>query len=1309
MVENFEKILKTPGNYALNYQDGDIDYPYLSAFKEIIFSSFSEEEVEELIKKIILRNANDINTYLIFTLLGLKDDLVTLKKAASKYESRLKFYHYQEFLKNFNLIKDDPIIILAKAYIDDDQETFKNKLKEINNFKKGIVTLSVNFLDEIPDTILNYLMNTPYIEYMDSISETLIKKLDKESLMLLTKKYYGEFKSFVDSLEPIDKVNYLNKMSESEINRLFFNFRVYDFSSDEKEIIFNKTITYLLKSNVSTSLGDTLTKYLYDTEDFKYVMPFLSLNREEFDGKTSIYQVIKEYNFHYGRSSFKKEELDKLIGYEVSYNKDEEDNYTIVLKINFLPTSTYVRKINSDPFKHLDEMNEFVPSEFFNQSFFSYKEVASFYNESELGEIRDNINKVIEQIKEDISLSATKKVELDFKKDSSTLYNQSIFKITSDIKNKYKCDLIPNFTLDNSVSFKITNYKKEYLIKNLKDFVFAFTSGNEIKFSKDFTFFPHYNNLNYHGQKVYDVITYSYYKDEESIILNEGILSLLLNAYKKDDYILINNSFYSYGGEIEYLTLEVEKDTTLRIKSLVDFNGYIAFNNLALIYSTSEKVAYKVSGRKCEIIPFFIKYNHINLHEFNFEEIFFNEVYRYFKDEINFAYEDTSLIKDKINLYFDLRNDVLSYDIKIKDETGEHDGNLSENKNILLIKDYLTSLGFVSRKLSSQDEVYNFLSMDLTSLKGLCDIYFSDAIKKIEVKKLPKIKYTITYNNNLMNVALKESEFSTADLNLIYDYIKRKKKYVKLSDGTVLKLDNEDAREFFEITNSLSLDPTDLTREVELPLYKRFKINNSTDYPLEKYMEEVVSEISTFKDHPIDLPTFPYELKGYQKDAIYWLNLLKKYHFSGILADDMGLGKTFEMLAFYSLDKTNEPSLIVCPKSLIFNWSHEINKFIPDTKFVKVYGSLDERKKIISSISPNERCLYITSYDSLRNDIDLYKECKFRYLILDEAQAIKTNSAKKTLSVKKINSTFRFVLTGTPIENNILELWSIFDFLMPGYFEDISKFKSNFEKDPDYKSFIYKKIALFVLRRTKKEMLKELPDKYERIITCELSEEQRKVYDSYRIIAKEKLTQEGVFNALPYILRLRQICIDPNLFMENYEGEASKLALLSSILDEYLPNGRKILIFSQFVELLNRIGSSLDSKNIPYYMLTGATKVEERVTMCDEFNDANNNVQIFLISIKAGGSGLNLIGADTVIHMDIWWNLALENQATDRSYRLGQNKNVEVIKLIAENTIEENILELQNKKKDLIDSLISNDDSSITNMSKEDIKFILGD
>lgn len=1309
MAENFEKILNAPGNYALNYKDGDINFDYLKSFKEIVLNDFNDEKVEELIKKIVMFNSNDINSFLIFTLLGIKDDLATLKRACSKYESRLKFYHYNDVIDNFEQIKEDPLIKMSKYYFDDDKENFLKELNNITNLKKGIISLSINFLDEVPEIILNYLLNTPYIEYMDVLSDTLITKLPKDTLMILAKKYYVEFKKFVDKLEPIEKVNYLNRMSESDINKLFFNFRVYNFSDEEKQFIFNKTITYLLKSNISTSLGDTLTKYLYDTEDSKYVLPFLSLNREEFDGKTSIYQVIKEYNFHYGKSTFKKEELDKLIGYEVYYTKDEEDNYTLVLKINFLPTNTYVRKIKSDSFKQLDEMNEFIPSEFFNESFFSYKNISDYYLSSEENEIKTMIDQTLEKIKEDISISATKKVEVDFKNDTQTLYNQSILRIISDIKNKYKCDLIPNFTLDNSVSFKITNYKKEYLIKNLKDFVFAFTSGNEIKFSKDFTFFPNYNNLNYHGQKVFDVITYSYYKDEESIILNEGILSLLLNNYKKDDYILINNTFYSYQGEIDYLTLEVEKDTTLRLKALSDINGYIAFSNLALIYSTSDKVCYKVSGRKSEIVPFFIKYNHINLHEFNFEELFFNEVYRYFKDEIVFAYEDTSLIKDKINLYFDLKNDVLSYDIKIKDETGEHDGNLLENKNILLIKDYLTSLGFVARKLNSLDDIYNFISMDLTSLKGLCDIYFSDNIKSIEVKKLPKIKYTITYNNNLMNVALKESEYSSADLYLIYDYIKRKKKYVKLSDGSVLKLDNEDAREFYEITNSLALDPKDLKKEVELPIYKRFKINNTSDYPLEKYMEEVVDNISNFKDHPIPLPSFPYELKEYQKEAIYWLSMLKKYHFSGILADDMGLGKTFEMLAFYSLDKVEEPSLIVCPKSLIFNWSNEINKFVSDTKFVKVYGSLEERKNIISSIKPNERCLYITSYDSLRNDVDLYKDVKFRYLILDEAQAIKTNNAKKTLSVKKINATFRFVLTGTPIENNILELWSIFDFLMPGYFEDISAFKSNFEKDPDYKSFIYKKIALFVLRRTKKEMLKELPDKFERIITCELLEEQRKVYDSYRIIAKDKLTKEGVFNALPYILRLRQICIDPNLFMENYEGDASKLTLLKSILEEYLPAGRKILIFSQFVELLNSIGSSLQEKNIPYYMLTGATKIDERVTMCEEFNDPNNKVQIFLISIKAGGSGLNLIGADTVIHMDIWWNLALENQATDRSYRLGQNKNVEVIKLIAENTIEENILQLQNTKKDLIDSLISNDDSSITNMSKEDIKFILGD
>ena len=327
-------------------------------------------------------------------------------------------------------------------------------------------------------------------------------------------------------------------------------------------------------------------------------------------------------------------------------------------------------------------------------------------------------------------------------------------------------------------------------------------------------------------------------------------------------------------------------------------------------------------------------------------------------------------------------------------------------------------------------------------------------------------------------------------------------------------------------------------------------------------------------------------------------------------------------------------------------------------------------------------------------------------MVIDEAQYIKNIEALKTRKVKEIKANHKVALTGTPIENNLLDLWSIFDFIMPKYLDGITSFKSNCQQE-EYINLISKKISPFILRRTKKEVLKDLPAKSERIISYEMSPEQRKLYDAICLKAKNELDETGkAFNVLHLLTRLRQICVSPSLFVETYKGTSGKIDGLLSLITEYIGSGHRILLFSQFVQALDLIENELQKINIEYFKLTGATTAEKRVQYMNEFN-ANDRVKIFLISLKAGGTGLNLIGADTIIHLDPWWNVASENQASDRAYRIGQTRNVEVIKLILENSIEERVIELQQIKKDLIDKVISDDDSSITNLSKEDIEFLL--
>lgn len=462
------------------------------------------------------------------------------------------------------------------------------------------------------------------------------------------------------------------------------------------------------------------------------------------------------------------------------------------------------------------------------------------------------------------------------------------------------------------------------------------------------------------------------------------------------------------------------------------------------------------------------------------------------------------------------------------------------------------------------------------------------------------------------------------------------------------------------------------------------------------------------------------ELRSYQKTGFKWLKILDKYGFGGILADDMGLGKTIQLLAvilsYIEDNKDAKPSIVVCPSSLSLNWKSEIDKFAPKIKTLVIHGNAEERIKQIEKI--NKYNLIITSYDLLKRDIDIYKEKKynFKYIIADEAQYIKNNNTQNARAIKVIEAETRYALTGTPIENSLSELWSIFDFIMPGYLFRYKRFKELYEMPivRDNDSTAMKKLKTliepFILRRTKKEVLTELPDKSITILNNEMQEEQLKLYLSYMSDARKEVKQEIADNGfeksqikiLALLMRLRQICCHPSLFISNYKGESSKLNQCIELLKDAILSGHKILLFSGYSSMLEIIEKELKKENIKYFKLTGQTKVGDRIKLVDEFN-SNDEIKVFLISLKAGGTGLNLIGADMVIHYDPWWNLSAENQATDRTYRIGQKKNVQVYKLITKDSIEEKIYDLQERKANLAKTMLSTETTFINKLSKEDI------
>ena len=532
--------------------------------------------------------------------------------------------------------------------------------------------------------------------------------------------------------------------------------------------------------------------------------------------------------------------------------------------------------------------------------------------------------------------------------------------------------------------------------------------------------------------------------------------------------------------------------------------------------------------------------------------------------------------------------------------------------------------------------------------------------------------------------------------------------------------------------------------KVEIPIYRSFYLNQllkqlkGTNVQKNSEYKQLIKNLNKEQiEEELEVPeNLEKVLRYYQKIGYKWLKNLDNYKFGGILADDMGLGKTIQMLSIIvdyvqntdyneetiegqeqiRVNNSKKASLVICPSSLTLNWQSEAEKFTKELKTLVIRGNLQERKEKINQIEDYD--LVITSYDLLKRDIDLYKkkDYKFRFIIADEAQYLKNSNTQNAKAIKQMKADTRYALTGTPIENSLSELWSIFDFIMPGYLFNYKKFKNLYEmpitREEDKNAIAKLKMLIepFVLRRTKQEVLKELPEKTVTILNNEMGEEQRKIYMNYLAQAKQEISEQIDYNGyensqiqiLAALTRLRQICCHPSLFIEDYKEESSKLEQCIEIIQEATSSRHKILLFSGYTSMFDIIEKKLKKLGIKYYKLTGSTKVEDRIKLVEDFNK-NPEIQLFLISLKAGGTGLNLTGADMVIHYDPWWNISTENQATDRAYRIGQKNNVQVYKLITKNSIEEKIYELQNKKSMLIDNVLSTKTSFINKLSKEDI------
>lgn len=615
-------------------------------------------------------------------------------------------------------------------------------------------------------------------------------------------------------------------------------------------------------------------------------------------------------------------------------------------------------------------------------------------------------------------------------------------------------------------------------------------------------------------------------------------------------------------------------------------------------------------------------------------------------------------------------------------------------------------------RLGGDTAIYNFITNDLPELAGIAELIMTDRFKAVRVRDDINLSMGISYKNDIDFLEVNfETDLDPEEIKGIMTAVRLRHSFYRTSDGSFIGLNHNKKSDILRLLERLDLTNVDIYQgRKTLPkfhmLYLEARNDIEKDESIRQYMDGIRSIEPRIRD---DLESV---LRQYQVEGIRWFTQLSEMGMGGILADDMGLGKTLQVIAFIRGIRPEKPVFIVAPSTLIYNWQRELEKFTPDAKSLIISGPKEVRSELINTINDYE--FIITSYPLLRRDIAMYRNIEFSYCFIDEAQYIKNPKTMNAISVKRIRAEHKFALTGTPIENSLMELWSIFDFVMPGYLKSAREFRERFEipalrsGDSSVSDILRGIIRPFVLRRMKKDVLNELPEKIETIMLADLSRTQKAMYLDFLSEIKEQargiIAENGNrFMILTLLMRLRQICCHPALFTgsEDSTDESGKLELLMELVRNGIGSGHRILVFSQFRSMLDIIEKQLDKAGIDHYYINGSTPADKRTEMAESFNSGKRSV--FLVSLKAGGTGLNLVGADMVIHYDPWWNPAVTDQATDRAYRIGQTRSVQVIKLASRGTIEEKIIELQEKKRILADDIIRVNTETFANLTDDEI------
>ncbi|WP_411680744.1 DEAD/DEAH box helicase [Clostridium thailandense] len=907
-------------------------------------------------------------------------------------------------------------------------------------------------------------------------------------------------------------------------------------------------------------------------------------------------------------------------------------------------------------------------------------------------------------------------------------------KVEVDIDVKIICKSLKN-TTSYEVEFRF-GHEHKYLITDLRNFIVHLDNKEDILFNNHFVYNAKKYVISSNNIKIIDFIRKYVHENQgisiagRNLILQPNDLRLFLECMDGKRIL------FKYNG-IEYKTFVLKKDLPLSF-TLKEKNQQFVLTThrkLPISLNTNKDVYFFEYQLYLPSLSQIEKYGPLYKRFQGEGKILFNMTLKNY-NKITYLLKE---ISEDINIAENIREfassslkfDFLLYKMEDNIYCDVHASYYGERINILkydnnkieFLRDYskeekvamkLEYHKFIKRKdrflfTGGDEELFNLLNPQENTIHSLGTIILGRGLEDIKICDSSFIQIDLNEEKGYLYFRYNIEDIPKEEFRNIYESYKANNKFYKTRNNKFIDFQDEDIKGLMNLLEILEVDKNIDKGLLKLEKNKAFYIMENLKHKNFKFgsgINLLEDKFTKMNEKEVILPkNLKAVLREYQISGFKWLKNLSELELGGILADEMGLGKTVQTIAFLTAEE-NKKSLIVTPTALIYNWKNEIERFAPKLKVIILHGNIRKYEEIMSRLE--EFSIVLTTYGTLRNNIEKYKEIQFDYCIIDEAQNIKNPGAQSTKAVKEIDAKVKFALTGTPIENNLNELWSIFDFIMPGYlysketFDE--KFVSNIECDLEELKLLIKP---FILRRTKKEVAKDLPDKIESQILVEMTSVQKSLYNSYIKNIQEKMKNKADNNIeiLTYLTKLRQICLDPSLIFDEYKGGSGKFKVAMSLIEEQAASGEKLLLFSQFTSVLKKIAKLLEDKAINYLYLDGSTSSKERIRLVNEFNSSDES-KIFLISLKAGGTGLNLTSATLVIHFDPWWNPAVEDQATDRAHRIGQKNVVEVVKLVARGTIEEKIILLQEHKKELIGSIITDElknNDVINKLSREEL------